>query len=125
MFPHLKKYFRMMHFIQSNYFSKGPTSVDIELSNRCNLKCKMCWFHGENGIGNRYENSEMTTSEVLELINQLAVYRPHIYFGGGEPFIREDFTIMAHVKSFALPIYLRQMELFLNQEKIEKVSVGS
>ena len=123
MFPHLNKYFRMMHFIQSNYFSKGPTSVDIELSNRCNLKCKMCWFHGENGIGDRYKNSEMTTAEILELINQLAVYRPHIYFGGGEPFIREDFmTIVAHVKSFALPISFTTNGTLLNQEKIQKVA---
>ena len=91
MFPHLNKYFKMMHFIRSNYFSKGPTSVDIELSNQCNLRCKMCWFHGENGIGDRYRNSEMATEEILELINQLAVYRPQIYFGGAEPFIRKDF----------------------------------
>jgi MoaA/NifB/PqqE/SkfB family radical SAM enzyme len=83
----------------------------------------MGWFHGENGIGDRYENSEMTTAEILELINQLAVYRPHIYFGGGEPFIREDFlTIMAHVKSFALPISFTTNGTLLNQEKIEKVA---
>jgi len=123
MFPHLNKYFRMIHFIQSNYFSKGPTSVNIELSNRCNLKCKMCWFHGENGIGDRYENSEMTTAEILELINQLAVYRPRIYFGGGEPFIREDFmAIMAHAKSLALPISFTTNGTLLNQEKIQKIA---
>ena len=122
MFPHLNKYLPMMHFIRSKYFSKGPTSVDIELSNRCNLRCKMCWFHGENGIGDRYQNSEMATEEILELINQLATYRPHIYFGGGEPFIREDFlTIMAHVKSFGLPISFTTNGTLLDQKKIQKV----
>jgi len=30
----------------------------------------------------------MTTKEVLELINQLAVYNPLIYFGGAEAFVR-------------------------------------
>jgi radical SAM protein with 4Fe4S-binding SPASM domain len=82
----------------------------------------MCWFHGENGIGDRYQNSEMSTEEILELINQLATYRPHIYFGGGEPFIREDFlTIMAHVKSFALPISFTTNGTLLNQKKIQKI----
>jgi len=123
MFSHLNKYFKMMHFIRSNYFSKGPTSVDIELTNRCNLRCKMCWFHGENGIGDRYRNSEMATEEIIELINQLAVYRPQIYFGGAEPLIREDFlTIMAHVKSFALPISFTTNGILLDQKKIQKVT---
>ena len=123
MLPHLHKYFPIINFIRSTYFSKGPTSVDIELSNRCNLRCKMCWFHGENGVGDRYRNSEMTTAEILELINQLAAYKPHIYFGGAEPFIREDFLeIMAHVKSFALPISFTTNGILLDQEKIQKIA---
>ena len=122
MFHHLYKYFPIMHYIRSNYFSIGPVSVDIELSNRCNLRCKMCWFHGENGIGDRYRNSEMTTAEIIELINQLAAYGPHIYFGGAEPFIREDFLeILAHVKSFALSISFTTNGTLLDQKIIEKI----
>ena len=83
----------------------------------------MCWFHGENGIGDRYRNSEMATEEILDLINQLAAYRPQIYFGGAEPFIREDFlTIMAHVKSLALPVSFTTNGTLLDQEKIQKVA---
>jgi radical SAM protein with 4Fe4S-binding SPASM domain len=123
MFPHSHNYLKMLDFVRSNYFSKGPAYVDIEVSNRCNLRCKMCWFHGENGIGDRYRNLEMGTEEILELINQLAVYRPHIYFGGGEPFIREDFlTIMAQVKSFGLPISFTTNGTLLDQERIQKVA---
>jgi radical SAM protein with 4Fe4S-binding SPASM domain len=119
----LNNFFKMMSFIRSNYFSKGPTSIDIELSNRCNLRCKMCWFHGENGIGDRYQNSEMSTAEILDLINQLAAYRPQIYFGGGEPFVREDFlTILAHVKSFALPISFTTNGTLLDSRHIYKVA---
>ena len=113
----------LIYFIRSNYFFKGPTSVDIEVTNRCNLKCKMCWFHGENGIGDRYRDSEMTTEEILELINQLAAYRSHVYFGGGEPFIREDFlAILAHVKSLALPISFTTNGTLLDTNKIEKIT---
>jgi len=124
MFSQLHRYFPIIQFIRSNYFSKGPTSVDIELSNRCNLRCKMCWFHGENGIGDRYRNSEMTTAEILELINQLAKYKPHnIYFGGGEPFIREDFLeIVAHVKSVGLQASFTTNGTLLDREKIQKIA---
>jgi radical SAM protein with 4Fe4S-binding SPASM domain len=112
----------MTRFALSNNLSKGPTSVDIELSNRCNLRCKMCWFHGESGVGDRFRDSEMATEEIYELINQLAAYRPEIYFGGGEPFIREDFLpIMAHVKSFALPIAFTTNGTLLDEVKIQKV----
>lgn len=111
-----------MPFIRSNYFSKGPTCVDIELSNRCNLRCKMCWFHGENGIGDRYRHSEMTTAEIIDLINQLAPCRPHIYFGGAEPFIREDFIeIVTHVKRSILPISFTTNGTLLDPKKISAI----
>jgi len=122
MFSHLHKYFPMVHFFRTGCFSAGPVSVDIEVSNRCNLKCEKCWFHGENGIGDRYRNSEMTTSEILELINQLAVYKPRIYFGGGEPFIREDIlTIIAYAKSFSLPVSLTTNGTLLDKNIIEMI----
>ena len=121
MFPHLNKYFPIIHFIRSNYFSKGPVSVDIELSNRCNLRCKMCWFHGENGIGDRYRNSEMAYRGDPRINKSIGGIQAQIYFGGGEPFIREDFlTILAHVKSYALPISFTTNGTLLNQKKIQK-----
>jgi radical SAM protein with 4Fe4S-binding SPASM domain len=64
----------------------------------------------------------MTTAEILGFVNQLAPYRPRIYFGGGEPFIREDFlTILGHVKSFDLPVSLATNGTLLDQERIQKV----
>lgn len=78
----------------------------------------MCWFHGESGIGDRYKNSEMTTAEVLELINQLEAYRPQLYFGGGEPLIREDFLeILSHARSLTLSTAFTTNGTLLNREK--------
>ena len=112
----------MLNYFRCGFISKGPTFIDIELSNRCNLKCKMCWFHGENGIGDRYRNSEMTTKEILGFVNQLAPYKPKIYFGGGEPFTREDFLpILGHVKSFDLPISFTTNGTLLDREKVQKI----
>ncbi len=86
--------------VLSNFHCDRPVQVDIELSNRCNLRCKMCWFHGENGLGNRYEGDELTTDEVFGIVDQLVPYNSHIYIGGSEPFIRKDFLmILKHIKS--------------------------
>src|SRR5204862_5669521 len=84
---------------------KGPTKVDIELTNRCNLRCPMCWFYGQNGIGDKYCDSELKTEEVLDLIDQLASSKPHLYFGGAEPSLRRDFlAILAHAKRRGLSL---------------------
>jgi radical SAM protein with 4Fe4S-binding SPASM domain len=112
----------MVHWVRTNCFSKGPVFVDIELSNRCNLRCRMCWFHGARGVGDRYPNSEITTGEVLELINQLAAYRPTLYFGGGEPFLREDFLeILSHAHSLGLSTAFTTNGTLLDREKIERI----
>ncbi len=87
------------------YFTRWPKAIDIELTNRCNLACCSCWFHGENGIGDRYLGAEMETSEILRFIDQVAPHGPSLYFGGAEPLLREDFlTIAARGKSWGLPI---------------------
>ena len=121
-----KEFLKDLRYLRLCYFPKGPTFIDMELSNRCNLKCKMCWYHGEKGVGDRYQGSELTTAQVLAFVDQLAPYRPQIYFGGGEPFIREDFlTILDHVKSFDLPVSFTTNGTLLDQEKIQKiVSLG-
>lgn len=90
---------KIFDFIFFKYNPSLPIFVDIELSNKCNLRCKFCWFHGENGVGNKYKDSELTTEEVFLLINQLSKFKPIIYIGGSEPFIRKDFlSILAHIK---------------------------
>jgi radical SAM protein with 4Fe4S-binding SPASM domain len=82
----------------------------------------MCWFHGEKGIGDRYRHSEMKTSEIKELIDQLAAYRPYVYFGGAEPFIREDFLeILTHAKRLSLPVSFTTNGTLLSKEQIEVI----
>jgi len=95
-------------------------AIDIELSNRCNLKCKMCWFYGHSGVGDRYNGLELETSEVLNLVNQVSKHKPKIYLGGSEPFIRQDFLmILEHIKSKDLAISFATNGTLLDPQKIE------
>ena len=70
---------RIFHYAMKNYCSDNLKTIDIELSNQCNLHCKMCWFHGKTGVGNKFRGQELETSEIFKLIDQIAKYKPKIY----------------------------------------------
>ncbi len=107
-------------FALSTFHCDRPAQVDIELSNRCNLRCKMCWFHGENGRGDQYEGDELTTGEVFGIVDQLAPYNSHIYIGGAEPFIRKDFLmVLKHIKSKNMSVAFTTNGTLLETEDIE------
>lgn len=66
---------------------RSPVNLTWEVSLACNLRCSHCLSaSGEPAV------DEMTTSEALDLVEQLHVARVfQINFGGGEPFMRPDF----------------------------------
>ena len=78
-----------------------PSSVSLELTYRCNLRCVMCNVWRKAGDTAR---EELTTAEVKGVVNQL--YRDlgvRIYrLVGAEPFLRGDLLeLIAYIKSFA------------------------
>jgi radical SAM protein with 4Fe4S-binding SPASM domain len=112
----------LLQFIRSNYLSGGPACVDIELTSRCNLRCPMCWFHGQAGVGDRYEASEMTTSDVTRIIDQVKRYRPRVYFGGAEPLIRPDFiAVVRYARERELPVAFTTNATLLEREISENL----
>jgi SynChlorMet cassette radical SAM/SPASM protein ScmE len=66
---------------------RTPRSVDLEITSRCNLRCKYCYF---------FDNPEVTyqdlpTEEWLKFIDELGQCSVmDVCLAGGEPFIRED-----------------------------------
>jgi len=80
----------------------------------------MCWFYGERGIGDRYRDAELSTHEVLSLIDQLSKYKPKIYMGGSEPFLRKDlFVILEYIKQQGLIVECATNGTLLDHGKIE------
>jgi radical SAM protein with 4Fe4S-binding SPASM domain len=107
----------LLRFVRSNYLSGGPACVDIELTSRCNLRCPMCWLHGQAGVGDRYGASEMTTSDVMRLIDQVKRHRPRVYFGGAEPLVRPDFVaLVRHARESDLPVAFTTNATLLGRE---------
>lgn len=66
---------------------RTPRSVDLEITARCNLRCRYCYF---------FDNPEVTytdlpTAEWLQFFDELGQCAVmDVCLAGGEPFIRED-----------------------------------
>lgn len=65
-----------------------PSLIVLQLLERCNLRCAMCYEWGERGtyasIGGR---RQLRLDRVLELIQEAAPQRPRYEFFGGEPLL--------------------------------------
>ena len=66
---------------------RTPRTVDLEITSRCNLRCRYCYF---------FDNQEVTyhdlsTEEWLQFFDELGQCGVmNVCLAGGEPFIRED-----------------------------------
>ncbi len=78
----------------------GPKSIQLEITNACNLRCIMCdrWKWDSTLQGN------LTTDNLISLFNELSsLGTQHILFSGGEPLLRQDFTeIIQHLNKIGI-----------------------
>jgi len=64
-----------------------PKTVDMDITSRCNLRCRYCYFFGNEAV--IYQ--DLPTSEWLKFIDELGrLGVQDVCLAGGEAFIRED-----------------------------------
>ncbi len=66
---------------------RTPRTVDVEITSRCNLRCKYCYYFDNPAV----EYHDLSTEEWLQFFDELggcAVM--DVIIQGGEPFIRKD-----------------------------------
>ena len=64
-----------------------PRSLDIEITARCNLRCRYCYFFQNPAVDYR----DLPTAEWLRFFDELgSLGVMNVVLAGGEPFIRED-----------------------------------
>ena len=113
---------RLIPFVFSRFHCFPPSLVDIELTNRCDLHCKMCWFYGTSGVGDKYQGVELATNEVFGVIDQIYKHKPQIYLGGAEPLLREDlFVILEYISTHGLGVSFSTNGTLFDQKKIENL----
>ena len=72
---------------------KSPLFVELRVTNKCNLRCSYC------NCPNR-SIKEMTTQEIIKLINEIEKDCIYIHISGGEALLRKDIEkIINHINS--------------------------
>jgi MoaA/NifB/PqqE/SkfB family radical SAM enzyme len=91
-----------------------PEHVYFSLTNRCNLRCKMC----EISKDVTSEESELSTAKVKDIIIQIREMGiKHIIFSGGEPLLRRD---LIEIVSFARKNKIEMVDLITNATMLDE-----
>lgn len=66
LFSELRELYRKYHMWAENL--KGPVSVSIDVTYRCNYNCPYCYV----GCSSNLNRHELTTNEIINIIDELA-----------------------------------------------------
>lgn len=84
----------------------GPTSVHLDPTNRCNLKCKFCWQRSHERFGWLDTTNELPEEKLLSIVKQAAELdvKDWLISGGGEPLVKTDTTVavMKTIKKYGM-----------------------
>ena len=68
--------------------ASAPKWVVLQLTERCNLRCSMCYEWGRSGSYlARAEAAELDFSALARVVADVAPYRPYFGLFGGEPLL--------------------------------------
>lgn len=71
----------------SSVVMRTPRTLDIEITSRCNLRCRYCYFFSNPAV----DYHDLNTHEWLKFFTELgSLGVMNVSLVGGEPFIRED-----------------------------------
>ena len=89
-----------------------PYNIWVEITNKCNLKCKMCGQNGIHGYLNppdsKMRRKDLPIEEWKKFIDDVKSFSPMINIRGGEP------LLYPHIIEFMK--YVKENNLFLNLE---------
>ncbi|TXT60822.1 MAG: putative Radical SAM additional 4Fe4S-binding SPASM domain-containing protein [Promethearchaeota archaeon] len=113
-----------------------PRNVTIQLTELCNLRCRMCYYWGERGAYSsdiqKTQPAILDKEILLRLINNLQLTKPHYSFFGGEPltypYIEEIITAIKSLgSSIDMPTNGTRLEAYssmLVRTKFDRVRVS-
>lgn len=74
---------------------RGPISIHIDPTNKCNLVCKFCWQRSHERMGLVDLKNELSEQKLLQIVEEAAKLNVQDWLisGGGEPLVRYATTI--------------------------------
>lgn len=78
-----------------------PEEIDIQLTHRCNLRCRHCYQWNDHGVFRDFErekqNTEIDTNIVEKLLNETRDVKSNLFFWGGEPIIHREWEAITRI----------------------------
>jgi len=106
---------------KTNYPLTPPQTLQLSLTYRCNLRCKMC------SLSQLLPKSEeLSTDQIFTIIDQAYTYGiKEILLTGGEPFLREDiFEISEYIAGKGLSTIITTNGVFLSSTLLTKITAS-
>jgi MoaA/NifB/PqqE/SkfB family radical SAM enzyme len=108
---------------------QGPISIHLDLSNRCNLKCKFCWQRSHERIGLVDYGNEVSELKLLSIVKEASELGvcDWLISGGGEPMLRTSTSIKvmkAIKKNNMLGDIITNGTFFSNKDAVEVINIG-
>jgi radical SAM protein with 4Fe4S-binding SPASM domain len=117
------------YYLGQDNFVPYPATIAIRLTYRCNLRCTHCGLWGKEGALYKTDASslrqELDPGEWKRFIDDVARFRPYIYFTGGEPLLYDGiFGLIKHASSKGLITRLGSNCTLLSSKADELVRSG-
>jgi len=110
--------------------SSPPVSLSLNLTRRCNLQCRMCEQHRHQSRAasalSWYDPArELPLAAWLDLLDQVASFRPRLYLTGGEPLLYPHFPeLIREAKKRKFLLHLQTNGILLDRTAEQLVAAG-
>ena len=103
--------------VDDDYTEKS--AIDIQITNRCNLKCRHCCVDASGCSGNEV----LSTNEWKEIFDKINKNPSAITISGGEPMVRKDFLELSeHLRSVTeASLLLSTNGTLITSENVKKI----
>lgn len=104
---------------------KGPLSIHLDTTNRCNLNCKFCWQRAAERKGEISFDNELSLDRLLDLVREakdLGVVK-WLISGGGEPLLRTEtcLRVMEEIKKAKMEGDIITNGTFLERDHLQRI----
>lgn len=120
-----RRYLNLKGIATKRYAYKGPDAVQVDLTDRCNSHCLICWIHSPNAKEDKNTNSEDVDFPILKnFINDMVKSKTKeiIFSGGGEPFsYPKIWEVLEFTQKAGLAFHINTNFTLLNRKDIGRL----
>ncbi|WP_310965331.1 radical SAM/SPASM domain-containing protein [Clostridium sporogenes] len=109
--------------VRNNFNTSTMDKIFLDITNKCNVNCAHCFTNSKSNS----TIQEMTTDEIIVLIDELAKMNvKRLALGGGEPLVRADiYKIIEYATNKGIRVHISSNGLLLNDQNVARLkSIG-